>query len=85
MSSSSESFKSKIRKWKPECDCRLFTAYLRQIGLINFIHFLYMYICVCVCIYIYIYIYIFILIRDKTTQIRDKRTNATQDQPEFEG
>ena len=81
MSSSLESFKSKIRKWKPECDCRLFTANLRQVGLINFIHFLFMYICVCV----YIYIYIYILIRDKTTQIRDKRTNATQDQPEFEG
>ena len=32
MSSSLDSFKLKIRKWKPECDCRLCTTYLRHAG-----------------------------------------------------
>ena len=32
MRSSLESFKTKIRKWKPECDCRLCTTYLHHVG-----------------------------------------------------
>ena len=35
MSSSLDSFKSKIRKWKPECDCCLCTTYLRHVGFVN--------------------------------------------------
>ena len=35
MSSSLESFKTKIRKWKPECDCRLCTTYLHHLGFVN--------------------------------------------------
>ena len=35
MSSSLESFKTKIHKWKPECDCRLCTTYLHHVGFIN--------------------------------------------------
>ena len=37
MSSSLDSFKSKIRKWKPECDCRLCTTYLHHVGFVNVI------------------------------------------------
>ena len=37
MSSSLDSFKSKIRKWKPECDCRLCTTYLQLVGFVNVI------------------------------------------------
>ena len=37
MSSSLDSFKSKIRKWKPECDCRLCTKYLHHVGFVNVI------------------------------------------------
>ena len=37
MSSSLESFKTKIRKWKPECDCRLCTTYLHHVGFVNVI------------------------------------------------
>ena len=37
MSSSLDSFKPKIRKWKPECDCRLCTTYLRHAGFVNVI------------------------------------------------
>ena len=37
MSSSLEFFKSKIRKWKPECDFRLCTKYLHHFGSINII------------------------------------------------
>ena len=37
MSSSLESFKSKIREWKPECDCRLCTTYLHHVGFVNVI------------------------------------------------
>ena len=37
MRSSFGSFKSKIRKWKPECDCRLCTTYLHHVGFINVI------------------------------------------------
>ena len=37
MSSSLESFKTKIRKWKPECDCRLCTKYLHHVGFVNVI------------------------------------------------
>ena len=37
MSLSLESFKSKIRKWKPECDCRLCTTFLHHIGFVNVI------------------------------------------------
>ena len=37
MSSSVESFKSKIRKWKPECDCRLCITYLHHVGFVNVI------------------------------------------------
>ena len=37
MSSFLDSFKSKIRKWKPECDCRLCTTYLRHVGFVNVI------------------------------------------------
>ena len=32
-----ESFKSKIRKWKPKCDCRLCTKYLHHAGFVNVI------------------------------------------------
>ena len=37
MSSSLESFKSKIRKRKPECDCRLCTTYLHHVGFVSVI------------------------------------------------
>ena len=37
ISSSLESFKTKIRKWKPECDCRLCTKYLHHVGFVNVI------------------------------------------------
>ena len=37
MSSSLESFKTKIRKWKPQCDCRLCTTYLHHVGFVNVI------------------------------------------------
>ena len=37
MSSSLDSFKLKIRKWKPECDCRLCRTYLHHIGFVNVI------------------------------------------------
>ena len=37
MSSSLDSFKSKIRKWKPECDCRLCATYLHDVGFVNVI------------------------------------------------
>ena len=37
MSLSLDSFKAKIRKWKPECDCRLCTAYLHHDGFVNVI------------------------------------------------
>ena len=37
MSSSLDSFKSKIRKWKPECDCRLCTTYLYHVGFVNIV------------------------------------------------
>ena len=37
MSSSLDSFKSKIGKWKPECDCRLCTIYLHHVGFLNVI------------------------------------------------
>ena len=37
MSSSLESFKAKIRKWKPECDCRLCTTYLHHVGFVDII------------------------------------------------
>ena len=35
MSSSLDSFKSKIRKWKRECDCSLCTKYLHHVGFVN--------------------------------------------------
>ena len=34
MSSSLESFKTKKRKWKPECDCRLCKTYLHHVGFV---------------------------------------------------
>ena len=37
MSSSLESFKAKIRKWEPECDCRPCRAYLHDDGFVNVI------------------------------------------------
>ena len=37
MSSSLDSFKSKIRRWKPECDCRLCTTYLHHVGFVSVI------------------------------------------------
>ena len=37
MSPSLESFKSKIRRWKPECDCRLCKTYLHHVGFSNVI------------------------------------------------
>ena len=37
MSSSLDSFKSEIRKWKPECDCNLCATYLRHVGFVNVI------------------------------------------------
>ena len=37
MSSSLESFKTKIDKWKPECDCRLCTTFLHHVGFVNVI------------------------------------------------
>ena len=37
MSSSLESFKTKIREWEPECDCRLCTTYLHHVGFVNII------------------------------------------------
>ena len=36
-SSSLESFKTKICKWKPECDCRLCTIYMHHVGFVNVI------------------------------------------------
>ena len=36
-SSSLESFETKIRKWKPECDCHLCTTYLHHVGFVNVI------------------------------------------------
>ena len=41
MSWSLESFKTKIRKWKPECDCRLCTTYQHHVGFVNVIYFLF--------------------------------------------
>ena len=35
MSSSLWSFKSKIQKWKPECDCGVCTTYLHHVGFVN--------------------------------------------------
>ena len=37
MSSSLESFKTKIRKWKLECGCRLCTTNLHHVGFVNVI------------------------------------------------
>ena len=37
MSSSLESLKTKICKWKPECDCRLCTTYLHHVGFVDVI------------------------------------------------
>ena len=37
MNSSLESFKTKIRKWKPQCDYRLCTIYLHHVGFVNVI------------------------------------------------
>ena len=38
MSSSLESFKTKIRKWKPECDCHFSATYLHHAaGFVNVI------------------------------------------------
>ena len=37
MNSSLESFKTKLRKWKPECDCRLCTTYLHHGDFVNVI------------------------------------------------
>ena len=37
VNSSLESFKTKIRKWKPECDCLLCTTYLHHVGFVNVI------------------------------------------------
>ena len=37
MSSSLESFKLEIRKWKLECNYRLCTAYLHHVGFVNVI------------------------------------------------
>ena len=37
MRSSIESFKTKIRKWRPECDCRLCTTYLHRVGFVDVI------------------------------------------------
>ena len=37
MTSPLESFKTKKRKWKPECDCRLCTTYLHHVGFVNVI------------------------------------------------
>ena len=37
MSSSLESCKTKIRKWKPECNYRLCTTYLHHVGFVNVI------------------------------------------------
>ena len=37
ISSSLESFKTKIRQWKPECDCRLCTTYFPHVGFVNVI------------------------------------------------
>ena len=42
MSSSLESFKTKIRKWKPECDCCLCTTYLHHVGFVNVIYLFYL-------------------------------------------
>ena len=39
MSSCLEPFKSKIQKWKPECDCRLCTKYMHHVGFVNVIYF----------------------------------------------
>ena len=41
MRSSLESSKTKMRKWKPECDCRLCTTYLHRIGFICYLVFIY--------------------------------------------
>ena len=37
MSSFLESFKAKLRQWKPECDCCLCTTYLYHVGFVNVI------------------------------------------------
>ena len=37
MKSPLESFKTKICKWKPECDCHLCTTYLHHVGFVNVI------------------------------------------------
>ena len=37
MSSSLKSFKTKIRKWKLECDCCLCATYLHHVGFVNVI------------------------------------------------
>ena len=37
MSSSLQFFKTKIRKWKPKCNCCLFTTYLDHAGFVNVI------------------------------------------------
>ena len=36
-----ESCKSKIRKLKPECDCRFCTTYLHHVSFVNVIKFLF--------------------------------------------
>ena len=41
MRSSLESSKTKMRKWKPECECRLCTTYLHHIGFICYLVFIY--------------------------------------------
>ena len=32
-----ESFKTKVCKWKPQCDCRLCITYLHHVGFVNVI------------------------------------------------
>ena len=39
ISSLLESFKTKIRKWKPECGCRLCSTYLHHVDFVNVIKF----------------------------------------------
>ena len=41
MSSSIESFKTKICKRKPECDCCLCKTYLHHVGIVHVIYFLF--------------------------------------------
>ena len=48
-----ESFKSKIRKYKPECDCRLCTKKFHHVGLINVIQFLFILVSLMFQCYIY--------------------------------